>query len=48
MIPRKTEGDINIRIRRATNNRLKVKAAKYKVSVKDLIDAFSKGEWIRV
>lgn len=39
--------DVNIRIRRATMKRLKTKAARYGTNVKELLDAYSKGNWFR-
>lgn len=41
------EKDVNIRIRQSTNKRLKIKAIHYGCTVKDLLEAYSRGEWFR-
>lgn len=42
MIPKKKTGDVNIRISRDTNYRLKATAGKYGITVKNLLSEYSK------
>lgn len=41
-MPKTKEKDINIRVRELTNKRLKITAARFGMTVKDLLELYSK------